>query len=121
MRHVRLITVSTLAFLCTVFTLLQLLDKSMYTTKSVLPLIFGSLVTAQNATVDLKWYAPKKSWINDLGEVLNGTGTHGFIFNSSEVPAGTLYGTYNWCNMPHVRAQEYSRVSEEYELMYVEV
>jgi hypothetical protein len=53
--------------------------------------------------------------------VLNGTGTNSFVFNSSQLPVGTPYGTYNWCNMPHVRAQEYPRASEEYELVYVEV
>ncbi|KAF2823462.1 cytochrome P450 [Ophiobolus disseminans] len=76
---------------------------------------------AQNATVDLKWYAPKKSWINDLGQVMNSTGTNGFLFNSSQLPAGIPYGTYNWCNMPHVRPQEYPKVAEEFELIYVEV
>jgi len=121
MHHVRLVAFYLVAFLCTTFTLLYLLDKSMYT-KPTFPLLFSSFVAAQNGTVDLKWYAPRKSWINDLGRVLNGTGTNGFIFNGSEVPAGTPYDTYNWCNMPHVRAQEYPRVSsDEYELKYVEV
>ncbi|KAH8726829.1 cytochrome P450 [Phaeosphaeriaceae sp. PMI808] len=82
---------------------------------------FGTVVVGQNTTLDLKWYAPKKSWINDLGQVLNGTGTNGFVFNSSQLPAGTSYGSYNWCNMPHVRAQEYPKVGEGFELVYVEV
>ncbi|KAH7078813.1 cytochrome P450 [Paraphoma chrysanthemicola] len=81
----------------------------------------SSVVAAQNVTIDLGWYPPKKSWINDLGQVLNGTGTNGFLFNGSQTPDGVAYGTYNWCNMPHVRAQEYPRVSGEYELRYVEV
>ncbi|KAF2132076.1 histidine acid phosphatase-like protein [Dothidotthia symphoricarpi CBS 119687] len=74
-----------------------------------------------NSTVDLGWYAPRKSWINDLEQVMNGTGTHDFIFNSSHLPLGTLYGTYNWCNMPHVRAGEYPRAGVGFELQYVEV
>lgn len=120
MHNVRLILFSLLAFLCTTFTLSQFIIQGMLN-KYVLPLLYASHVTAQNATVDLKWYAPKKSWINDLNRVINGTGTHGFIFNGSDLPAGTPYGTYNWCNMPHVRPQEYPRVSDKYELQYVEV
>ena len=69
----------------------------------------------------MSWHAPKKSWINDLGRVLNGTGTNGFVFSGSQLPKGVEYGTYNWCNMPHVRAKEYPRASGEYQLVYVEV
>lgn len=89
--------------------------------KSAIPLTWIALSTAQNHSVDLEWHAPRKSWINNLDGVLNGTGTNGFIFNGSQLPAGTSYGTYNWCNMPHVRSQEYPRASEDYELQYVEV
>ena len=78
-------------------------------------------VIAQNSTIDLSWHVPKKSWINDLSHVINGAGTHGFIFNSSILPAGVPYGSYNWCNMPHVRSEEYLVASEEYKLDYVEV
>ncbi|GME66526.1 hypothetical protein GTA08_BOTSDO02250 [Neofusicoccum parvum] len=67
------------------------------------------------------WHPPNSTWITDLGAVINGTGVHGFVFNSSQLPAGVPYGTYNWCNMPHVRAEEYPRASEEYQLEYVEV
>lgn len=89
--------------------------------KKVVPLLWVPLATAQNDSIDLGWHAPKKSWINDLGQVLNGTGTNGFLFNASQLPAGTPYGTYNWCNMPHVRSQEYPRASKDYKLQYVEV
>jgi hypothetical protein len=78
-------------------------------------------IIAQKSTIDLSWHVPKKSWINDLSHVLNGTGTYGFIFNSSVLPAGVPYGSYNWCNMPHVRSEEYPVASEEYQLEYVEV
>ncbi|KAK7537285.1 histidine acid phosphatase-like protein [Phyllosticta citribraziliensis] len=74
-----------------------------------------------NSSVAGAWYPPAQSWINNLDDVINGTGVHGFIFNSSFLPEGTPYGTYNWCNMPHVRAQEYPVASDEYELEYVEV
>ena len=72
-------------------------------------------------TVNLSWYPPSSSWVTNLADVINGTGVYGFIFNSSTDPAGTPYGTYNWCNMPHVRPQEYKRVSSEFKLEYVEL
>ncbi|KAJ4990468.1 Counting factor 60 [Stagonosporopsis vannaccii] len=106
---------------CTTFTLFRALHLNMPSVKSVVPLTWIALSTAQNNSVDLEWHMPKKSWINDLGQVINGTGTNGFVFNGSQLPDGTSYGTYNWCNMPHVRSKEYPRASEEYELQYVEV
>ncbi|ORY10617.1 histidine acid phosphatase-like protein [Clohesyomyces aquaticus] len=93
----------------------------MLASKYVIPLFWLPLTAAQTTQVDLGWHAPKKTWINDLSQVLNGTGTHGFIFNSSVLPTGTPYGSYNWCNMPHVRAKEYPVASVEYKLEYVEV
>ncbi|KAI0144645.1 histidine acid phosphatase [Xylariaceae sp. FL1272] len=70
---------------------------------------------------NLSWYAPVASHINDLGSVINGTGTYGFIYTSSELPEGVPYGTYNWCNMPHVRRTEYPKVDSSYALEYVEI
>jgi len=55
-----------------------------------------------------------------LSKVIAGSGVYGFIYNSSDVPA-KAYGTYNWCNMPHVRATEYKKAPSEYKLQYVEV
>ncbi|KAF2643498.1 histidine acid phosphatase-like protein [Massarina eburnea CBS 473.64] len=72
-------------------------------------------------TVDLGWHAPNKTWINNLSQVLNESGTHGFFYNGSTLPEGTKYGIYNWCNMPHVRRDEYPIASKEYSLEYVEV
>lgn len=72
------------------------------------------------STVDLSWHAPNATSINDLSQVVSGTGIYGFIYNSSTTPADE-YGIYNWCNMPHVRATEYMKPSSEYELKYVEV
>lgn len=89
--------------------------------KTVVPLLWSSLASAQNNSVNLGWHQPKRTWINDLGQVLNGTGTNGFVFNGSQLPAGRPYGTYNWCNMPHVRSQEYPKASQDYELQYVEL
>jgi hypothetical protein len=78
-------------------------DIDMTFSHSCLSFFFASIATAvvaQNASkVDLGWYAPKKSWVNDFDQVLNGTGTNGFVFNSSQLPTGVDYGTYNWCNM----------------------
>ena len=53
-------------------------------------------------------YPPTSSNLNDLTFVLNGSGTPG-IFDSSITPEKE-YGIYNWCNMPHVRTQEYKCV-----------
>jgi hypothetical protein len=120
MHHVRLIALFAFILSCTTFTLFQSFgwDIDM---RSFILYVLSSVVVAQNTTTELKWYAPRKSWINDLGQVLNGTGTNGFVFSGSQLPAGTPYGSYNWCNMPHVRAQEYQKPSEDFELVYVEV
>ena len=72
------------------------------------------------ASSDLAWHAPNATAINNLTQVLDGSGIYGFVYNSSTVPADE-YGVYNWCNMPHVRATEYPRASSEYKLQYVEV
>ncbi|KAJ9619521.1 hypothetical protein H2203_008299 [Taxawa tesnikishii (nom. ined.)] len=82
-----------------------------------------SLVSSQstNGSVDLSWHAPLSSNINSLSSAVNGTGTYGFIFNSSTLPSGVPYGTYDWCNMPHVRASEYPQANSSYTLEYVEV
>ncbi|KAI0020363.1 histidine acid phosphatase family protein [Xylariomycetidae sp. FL0641] len=89
---------------------------SLYLTMLV-PSLSGSTL-AQD--VDLGWYPPRNTAINNLDTVLHGTGVYGFIFNSSDTPPDQ-YGTYNWCNMPHVRETEYVRPPAEYELKYVEV
>jgi hypothetical protein len=124
MRYVRPVVLCALVLICTTFTLLQLFDWDidMRSIELFLPLVWVPFVASQNNTVDLGWHAPEKSWINDLGQILNGsTGTNGFVFSGSRLPVGTPYGTYNWCNMPHVRAQEYPKASEEFEMVYVEV
>lgn len=121
MRNVFSVALYIAVFLGTIFTLFSVFDRAMYPSKHVLSLLWLPLAAAQNGTIDLAWYAPKKTWINDLSKVLNGTGTNGFIFNSSALPAGTPYGTYNWCNMPHVRADVYPKADPEYQLEYVEV
>lgn len=79
----------------------------------------GSAVTAQS--VDVSWHAPSKSHNNaNFSEILNGEGKWGYIYDSSVTP-DEKYGTYNWCNMPHVRAKEYVKASDEYDLKYVEL
>lgn len=80
-----------------------------------------AMAQLNNASVDLGWHAPNQTRINNLSSVINGSGIYDFIFNSSTDPIGITYGDYNWCNMPHVRAQEYVTPSAEYELAYVEV
>lgn len=75
---------------------------------------FSSSVSAQS------WHAPAEWEVNDLDKALNSEGTYGFIFNSSKTP-DSKYGTYNYCNMPHVRSREYVKPDAEYELQYVEL
>ncbi|KAI0381649.1 phosphoglycerate mutase-like protein [Hypomontagnella monticulosa] len=84
-------------------------------------LLISSVVTvALGQKVDLAWYPPSNTSINNLETVLNGQGVYGFIFNTSETP-DAQYGTYNWCNMPHVRKPEYKKPAKGYKLEYVEV
>ncbi|TKX18542.1 hypothetical protein C1H76_9331 [Elsinoe australis] len=70
---------------------------------------------------DLSWKAPAASEVDDLSNIMKGSGVYGFIFNSSKTPESLPYSTYNWCNMPHVRAQEYPRFNSSFKLEYVEV
>jgi hypothetical protein len=121
MQNMRLVTSCAVIFAGTAFTLFVLLERAVMH-PSIQALAFLLPITVvQSLDVDLKWYAPKKTWINDLSQVLNGTDTHGFIFNSSVLPAGTPYSNYNWCNMPHVRTTEYPKAKAGYKLEYVEV
>ncbi|KAJ9143367.1 Phosphoglycerate mutase-like protein [Pleurostoma richardsiae] len=76
--------------------------------------------TTMSLSVDLSWHAPAQTFINNLTSVINGQGVYGFIYNTSDTP-GSEYGTYNWCNMPHVRKTEYVKPSSDYELAYVEL
>ena len=71
-------------------------------------------------SVDLGWYAPASTLINNLTNVVTAEGVYGFIYDTSETPDNE-YGTYNWCNMPHVRKTEYVKPSSDYELAYVEL
>lgn len=80
-----------------------------------------SVSQVTNASMDLSWHAPNQTQINNLSTVINGSGIYNFIFNSSTNPTGVAYGDYNWCNMPHVRAQEYVKAPADYKLAYVEV
>lgn len=72
------------------------------------------------SNVDLGWHAPNATDINNITAMLGNSGVYGFIFNAT-TPADVPYSTYNWCNMPHVRAEEYSAASSDYKLEYVEV
>lgn len=73
-------------------------------------------------TVDLGWYPPSQTVVNNLTNVVSDStsGVYGYIYDSSYTPDED-YGTYNWCNMPHVRASEYKVPPDEYELVYVEL
>ncbi|THZ45959.1 hypothetical protein D6C87_02483 [Aureobasidium pullulans] len=90
-----------------------------------IPIIFSfasSVVShPSNTPLDLSWHAPPSTKVSDLNSVINGTDVWGFVFNSSMTPAGLPYSTYNWCNMPHVRASEYPKVNSSYKLEYVHI
>ena len=86
--------------------------------------IYSTSVSSRCATVGnvtLSWFPPNATQINDLSSVVNSTDTYGFVFNSSSNPPGVEYGTYNLCNMPHAREQEYVIPPSQYKLEYVEV
>ncbi len=70
--------------------------------------------------LDLTWHPPNATAINNLTAVINSTGAYGFRFDAA-TPSTVPYRTYNWCNMPHVRQQEYIVPSSEFKLEYVEV
>ena len=94
---------------------------AMYLTKhSALLLASAPLLAPAAGELDVGWHAPSKSQVNDLDSALDSEGVYGFIFNSSETP-DEVYGTYNYCNMPHARKTEYVTPSSEYELQYVEL
>lgn len=84
------------------------------------PWFFALLASSQVQAVDTSWHAPDSTIINNLDQALDGKGSYGFIYDTSNTPERD-YGRYNWCNMPHVRKTEYPRASNEYELQYVEV
>lgn len=67
--------------------------------------------------VSLEWHPPAKYFVDNLSTVINATGPHGFIYDTSEGPADT----YNWCNMPHTNPRNYPKASGNYSLVYVEV
>jgi len=124
MSYITLILVSAFALTYTLCRLWEL-NFTMASATSFLSIpiaTFASTSISNNTTaVELSWHPPAKSWVNDLEQVLKSTGTHGFVFNGSQLPAGVPYGTYNWCNMPHVRKEEYKRVEHELQMIYVEV
>lgn len=82
--------------------------------------VLATLTAPVASAAGVQWYAPASSNINNLDKVINGSGVYGFIYNSSTTP-DNRYGTYNWCNMPHVRKKEYVKVNSDYELQYVEL
>lgn len=114
---VRQIFIYSIAILATITILPAMLSPLLS-----LPLLAGlRMATAVSSVADLSWYPPKNNSVNSLVSAINGTGIYGFVFNSSQTPSSLPYLTYNWCNMPHVRPQEYVKPSSEYSLKYVEL
>lgn len=113
-----------LCFALTCLSLLILAKMRVSSFSVAMSLVAGSHVTTlcnSSAAVSLCWYAPNLTEVNDLTSVINGTGVYGYTFNGSITSAGVAYDTHNWCNMPHVRAQQYQVASSGYKLEYVEL
>ncbi|KAK3387283.1 histidine phosphatase superfamily [Podospora didyma] len=98
------------------FLLLQFGDSMRWL--SVAGLLVPLFISGIEGAIDLDWHPPDQTLINNITAVISGPGVYGFIYNSSDSPR---YGTYNWCNMPHVRRDEYVPAPSEYELVYVEL
>ena len=103
MDHVLLSYSSFFWFLLLIIAGFYVLLRLFETSSTFFPLS-GGLAEALNipiadmaASVDLSWHAPVASNINNLNSVINGTGTYGFIFNSSVLPAGVPYGRLPPC------------------------
>ena len=75
----------------------------------LLVLVAILITTSLSVSTQVVHYPPTSSNLNNLTFVLNGSGAPG-IFDSSDTPEKE-YGVYNWCNMPHVRTQEYKCVT----------
>jgi hypothetical protein len=75
--------------------------------------------SGHSVSMDLSWHPPTSSWITDLSTVISGSGTYGMYFMGSEPPQ---HGQYSYCNMEHVREQDYIVPSQDdFELVYVEL
>ena len=94
-----------------------------YVSVALLPVLsrVHSTATCVAPPLDLSWHPSPIQEVNSLSSVEDSTSIYGFIFNSSTDPGGVPYGMYNWCNMPHVRSQEYKKAPAGYKLEYVEV
>jgi hypothetical protein len=95
------------ALLTTLISLLLLFNPTMLSTTSLilsplhrlLSLPSALTATTNPAPIDLNWYPPNATLINDLRAVITGTGVYGFVFNNSDPdapPGNTYYGSYNW-------------------------
>lgn len=116
--HCRVLEVLLFMFMFAVLILFYNSQPTMFLRASVL--LTTLLPVAAHAAVKLSWHAPRQTDINNITAAFEGDGVYGFIYNTSDTPK-EQYGTYNWCNMPHVRKTEYVRPSNEYTLKYVEV
>lgn len=68
------------------------------------------------------WYPPKKTQIDDLEAVINGTDVFGFVFSDAYTPPINVSDEmHNWCDMPHVNSKTYPVPPAAYTLEYVEV
>lgn len=99
-----------------------MLSKCLVILMPSVALLINPVLTSATPTtgIDLSYHPPSVNIINSLPAVLNSTGVFGFVFDSSQT-SSRPYSTYNWCNMPHVRPQEYIIPPADFSLKYVEV
>ena len=115
-----LLSLYALSGLITMFVLSRILGVVMPATfQPVFPIALAGAQDFQG--VDQVYKSPINTQVNDLQHALNSSGVYGFVFNTSQTPVDIDYDTYNWCNMPHVRKDEYVVPPAEYELKFVEV
>ena len=106
-------------------------SKILQFTMPMLPLAASKLAPSQAVLAAQDggsgWDAPANTDINDHARAMDGTGPMARKVvpwtgaGASEQPQGWEYGDYNYCNMPHVRAEEYVKNGDEFELLFVEV
>lgn len=86
--------------------------------------------TSATLAVDIRWYPPRQTLVNNLTHALSGGGDSnvrvppGLVYDASSGAPPLRGAPYNWCNMPHVRSDEYGQempAADDWELVYAEI
>jgi len=107
-----------------------MLSKILQFTMPMLPLAtpknFNAQAVLASQASNSAWRSPLDTDINDHARAMDGTGPKAKRVvpwtdaGASKLPPGWEYGDYNYCNMPHVRANEYVKKGDDFELVFVE-